>query len=89
MREVARLLADAVDPDLASLLSFEVGPAAITELAQRLGGWLALDPERRHGAGRSLAARVDELWSWEGVARGVIAASRGELDRLPRVTADP
>jgi hypothetical protein len=23
------------------------------------------------------------LWSWEGVARGVIATSRGELDRLP------
>ena len=89
MREVARLLADAVDPDLASLLSFEVGPAAVAELAQRLGGWLALDPERRHGAGRALAARVDELWSWEGVARGVLAASRGELDRLPRVTADP
>jgi hypothetical protein len=44
---------------------------------------------RRHGAGRALAARVDELWSWEGVARGVLAASRGELDRLPRVTADP
>jgi glycosyltransferase involved in cell wall biosynthesis len=85
MREVARLLADAVDPDLASLLSFEVGPAAVTELAQRLGGWLSVDPRRRRQAGRGLAARVDELWSWEGVARGVLAASRGELGRLPRV----
>jgi glycosyltransferase involved in cell wall biosynthesis len=85
MREVAGLLADAVDTDLALLLSFEIGPAAVTELAQRLSGWLALDPERRREAGRSLAARVDELWSWEGVARGMIAASRGELDRLPRV----
>jgi glycosyltransferase involved in cell wall biosynthesis len=85
MREVAQLLADAVEPDLARLLSFPVGPGAVTQLADRLCGWLALDPERRRGAGRSLAARVDQLWSWEGVARGVIAASRGELDELPAV----
>jgi hypothetical protein len=26
---------------------------------------------------------VRELWSWEGVARGVIAASEGRLDELP------
>ena len=85
MREVCRLLADALDPDLAPLLSFEVGPGAVTELAERLDGWLALDPERRRLAGQALAKRVDELWSWERVARTVIAASRGELDALPRV----
>ncbi|HET8593475.1 MAG TPA: glycosyltransferase, partial [Solirubrobacterales bacterium] len=85
MREVARLLADVIDPDLRPLLGFGVGPNAIAELAERLAGWLALDRDRRRSAGRALAARVDELWSWEGVARGVIAASRGELDALPRV----
>jgi glycosyltransferase involved in cell wall biosynthesis len=86
MREVAQLLAEAVPPELARLLSFPVGPDAITQLADRLEGWLALDPERRHEAGLALSKRVDELWSWEGVARTVIAASRGELDGLPRVT---
>jgi glycosyltransferase involved in cell wall biosynthesis len=85
MREVAQLLGEAVEPELARLLSFPVGPRAVTELADRLCGWLALDPERRRATGRSLANRVDQLWSWEGVARGVIAASRGELDRLPPV----
>jgi glycosyltransferase involved in cell wall biosynthesis len=85
MREVARLLAEAVEPDLAPLLSFPVGAGAVVELAERLSGWLALDPERRRQAGEALARRVDELWSWEGVARGVIAASRGELESLPRV----
>jgi glycosyltransferase involved in cell wall biosynthesis len=85
MREVAQLLAESLEPDLARLLSFPVGPGAIGELAERLSGWLELDPERRREAGRALAARVDELWSWEGVARGVIAASRGELESLPRV----
>ena len=41
-----------------------------------MDGW-RLDPERRREAGLALSARVDELWSWEGVARTVIAASRG------------
>jgi glycosyltransferase involved in cell wall biosynthesis len=85
MREVSRLLADALDPDLAPLLSFPIGPTAITELADRLNGWLDLPAERRREAGLALAKRVDELWSWEGVARTVIAASRGELDGLPQV----
>jgi glycosyltransferase involved in cell wall biosynthesis len=85
MREVSRLLADALDRALAPLLGFAVAPGAVTGLAERLSGWLALDPKRRREAGRALAARVEELWSWEEVARGVIAASRGELDRLSRV----
>jgi glycosyltransferase involved in cell wall biosynthesis len=85
MREVSELLAEALDPDLAPLLSFPVGPEAVTELASRICGWLALDPARRRQAGLSLAKRVDELWSWEGVARSVIAASRGELDELTPV----
>ena len=45
----------------------------------------ALDPVRRHEAGLALSGRVDELWSWQGVARTVIAASRGELEGLPEV----
>jgi glycosyltransferase involved in cell wall biosynthesis len=85
MREVAELLAEAVPPDEARLLSFPVGPGAITELADRLEGWLAMDPERHREAGLALSARVDELWSWQGVARTVIAASEGQIDQLPRV----
>jgi glycosyltransferase involved in cell wall biosynthesis len=85
MREVSQLLADALDPDLVPLLSFRVGPGAVGELADRIRGWLALDSGRRREAGLALAARVDQLWSWEGVARTVIAASRGELEELPPV----
>ena len=87
MREVSQLLAEALDPDLAPLLSFQVGPDAVIQLTDRIGGWLALDPERRREAGLELAKRVDQLWSWEGVARTVIAASRGELDGLPPVVS--
>jgi glycosyltransferase involved in cell wall biosynthesis len=85
MREVSQQLAEALDPDLARLLSFPVGPDAVSQLSDRVCGWLALDPARRREAGLSLARRVDELWSWDGVARTVIAASRGELDGLPPV----
>jgi glycosyltransferase involved in cell wall biosynthesis len=85
MREVAQLLAEALEPDLGRLLSFPVGPGAVTKLAERLSRWLELPDERRRTAGLALAQRVDRLWSWEGVARGVIAASRAELDELPPV----
>jgi hypothetical protein len=85
MREVARLLGEALEPDLRPLLSFPVGTTAVTELADRLSGWLDLTEEQRRAAGLALAGRVDQLWSWEGVARTVIAASRGELDDLPEV----
>jgi glycosyltransferase involved in cell wall biosynthesis len=85
MREVSQLLAEVLDPDLAPLLGFSVGPDAVSQLTERICGWLALDPERRREAGLELAKRVDQLWSWEGVARTVIAASRGELDGLPPV----
>ena len=85
MREVSLKLADAVGPELAPLLSFPVGPGAVEEIAERVNGWLELDVTRRREVGERLAARVNELWSWEEVARGVLAASAGELDGLPRV----
>jgi len=85
MREVSQQLAEVLDPGLARLLSFPIDAEAITELADRIGGWLELDPVRRHEAGLALSGRVDELWSWQGVARTVIAASRGELEGLPEV----
>ena len=85
MREVSEQLSGVLDSDLASLLSFPLDADAVTELAERIDGWLALAPERRHQAGLALSRRVDELWSWEGVARTVIAASQGELEGLPEV----
>ena len=52
-------------------------------IAERLNAWLSLPEDRRAEAREALVRTVHRLWSWEGVARGVIAASRGELDRLP------
>ena len=39
-------------------------------------------PSVRERRARAWSRRSRERWSWEGVARGVIAAARGELDDL-------
>ncbi|HWA53269.1 MAG TPA: glycosyltransferase family 4 protein [Solirubrobacterales bacterium] len=83
MLEVSRQLAAALPPDVGPLTSFPVEPGAVEAIAARLDGWLSLPEERREGAREALVETARRLWSWEGVARGVIAAARGELDRLP------
>jgi hypothetical protein len=54
----------------------------VRSLATRLCGWLQTDPALRAQTRAGLVAAVREHWSWEGVANGVIAAARGELDEL-------
>jgi glycosyltransferase involved in cell wall biosynthesis len=83
MREVSRELAGAVPPEAAELVSFPVEEGAVEAIADRLNRWLELPEERRIEAREALVETARRLWSWKGVARGVIAASRGELDRLP------
>jgi glycosyltransferase involved in cell wall biosynthesis len=83
MREVSRELASALPAEVAELVSFPVEEGAVEAIAERLNGWLALPEAERIEAREALVATARRLWSWEGVARGAIAASRGELDRLP------
>jgi glycosyltransferase involved in cell wall biosynthesis len=83
MLEVSRQLAAALPEDLASLLSFPVAAGAVEAIAARLSVWFALPAARREVAREALMQTVGRLWSWEGVARGVLAAAAGELDDLP------
>jgi glycosyltransferase involved in cell wall biosynthesis len=78
LAEVTAVLADDV-PEIADLISFEVGPGAVGEIASCLNGWLEIERGERVSLGRSLSESADRHWSWEGVARDLIAASRGEL----------
>jgi hypothetical protein len=83
MLEVSRQLAAELPGEIGELTSFPVEEGAVTALAERLDRWLGLPEEARSAAREALVETTRRLWSWEGVARGVIAASRGELDRLP------
>ncbi len=84
MLEVSRQLAAALPAEVGRLTSFPVEPGAVAELADRLTAWLDLPEAERRRSREALVATVGRLWSWEGVARGVLAASAGELAELPR-----
>ena len=83
MLEVSRQLQEALPPEVGRLTSFPVEAGAVEAIAERLNGWLGLSGAEREAAQESLVETARRLWSWEGVARGAIAASMGDLDRLP------
>jgi glycosyltransferase involved in cell wall biosynthesis len=82
LAEVSSVLADAVPEPAGAWLSFPVEDGAVRALAARLVGWLTADPLLRAQTRQGLVSAVREHWSWEGVAKGVIAAAQGELDVL-------
>ncbi len=84
LAEVARTLAEAVPEAARGWLTFDVGPGAVGELAAGLSGWLAAPDDLRAETREAIVAATRERYSWDGVARTVIAAARGELDELPR-----
>jgi glycosyltransferase involved in cell wall biosynthesis len=84
MAEVTATLAPALPQELRPLLSFEVGPGAVEEIADKLVAWLTLDSSERERARRSLAREAARRYSWESVAEGVVAAAQGRLDELDR-----
>jgi len=83
MAEVSATLAPALDPELRPLLSFEVGPDSVRQIADKLVTWLTLDSGTRERARAALAAQAARRYSWESVAEGVIAAAQGRLEALP------
>jgi len=85
--EVTATLAEAVEPAIRPLLSFERGPGAVEEIAGKLLGWLSLPAAQRERAAASLSAAGRRTYGWESVAEGVIAAAQGRLGDLPEAGA--
>jgi glycosyltransferase involved in cell wall biosynthesis len=83
--EVARTLREAVPAPAREWLSFRLGDGSVTELAEALSGWLAAPEDVRERTRETIVSVTRERYSWDGVARTVIAAARGELDALPTV----
>jgi len=80
--EVSDVLARAVPGEAAGLLSFTLDDGAVAATAARLVSWLTADAQLRSKTRAGLIATVRERWSWDSVARGVIAAAQGELEHL-------
>jgi glycosyltransferase involved in cell wall biosynthesis len=81
--EVAETLGGAVPEAARPLLAFDLGPQAVPQLAAALAGWLEAPAELRQAAREAMVAITRERYSWEGVARTVLAAAQGRLDGLP------
>jgi glycosyltransferase involved in cell wall biosynthesis len=81
LAEVTRTLAGAVPPAARPWLSFENGD--VRGLADRLIAWLCAPEDVRAPTRDGLVRVARERYSWEGVARSVLAAARGRLEELP------
>jgi glycosyltransferase involved in cell wall biosynthesis len=77
MAEVTATLRPALPEHLRHMMSFDVGPEAVSEIASKLVEWLELDPAERDAARAALAAEAARRYSWESVADGVIEAASG------------
>jgi glycosyltransferase involved in cell wall biosynthesis len=86
MREVSERLAAAQPEAVAPLTSFPVEIGAVEAIADRLDRWFDLPEQTRAEARATLVETVARLWSWEGVARGVLDAAAGNLGGLPLPT---
>ena len=82
LADVSHALAGAVPEEAAQWLSFPVDDHAVGALAERIVSWLEADPALRSETRAGLISTARERWSWDGVARGVLAAARGELAGL-------
>ena len=82
LAEVSAQLAEAVPPEAAPWLSFPVDDDAVEALADRIASWLEAPEDLRRRTREALVATARERFSWEGVARDVIAAAEGRLDDL-------
>jgi glycosyltransferase involved in cell wall biosynthesis len=82
LAEVSAALRRNVPVQAAEWLSFVVDKHAVPALASCLIGWLQADESVRAETRHGLVRTAREQFSWEGVAANVIAAARGDLDRL-------
>ena len=81
--EVATTLSEVVPEAARPLLGFERGADAVPQLAAAVAGWLEAPEALRAATREAMVAVTRERYSWDGVARTVLAAAQGDLDGLP------
>jgi glycosyltransferase involved in cell wall biosynthesis len=81
--EVSAQLAETLPEQARAWLSFDLeGADPVRELAGNLVAWLEAPEDVRAEVRSALVATAQARFSWEGVANGVIAAARGEVQQL-------
>jgi len=83
LAEVARGLRAGLPEAARPWLSFPLDDRVVDAIADRLVAWLCAPADLRSQTRGAVAAAARERYSWEGVARGVLAAANGQLDALP------
>jgi glycosyltransferase involved in cell wall biosynthesis len=81
LAEVTRTLAAVVPERARPWLGFPTGD--VRGIADRLVAWLQAPEDLREATRAALVRVARERYSWQGVARDVIAAAEGRLDDLP------
>jgi glycosyltransferase involved in cell wall biosynthesis len=87
LAEVSRVLEASVPQGVHPWLRFPLDDDAVSHLAACLVGWLEAPAPLRERTRRALTRTAREQFSWDGVARTVVAAASGRLDDLPRIHA--
>jgi glycosyltransferase involved in cell wall biosynthesis len=90
LAEVTAVLGPAIGEDLRPLLSFDLGPDVVRQIASNLAWWLAFasdTPDAWARATASLGEVARTGFGWPDVANGVTAAAQGRLSGLPPVPA--
>jgi glycosyltransferase involved in cell wall biosynthesis len=85
LAEVTATLQAAVPREARDWLTFEVGDGAVEAIAGRLVAWLRAPEDLRARTRAALESVARERYSWEGVARSVVAAAQGRLGELAQV----
>jgi len=83
LQEVAAQLAPAVGDPVAEWLAYPPEDDPVRGMAARVTAWLEAPESVRAPAREALVRTARERFSWEGVARGVVAAAQGDLGALP------
>jgi glycosyltransferase involved in cell wall biosynthesis len=80
LAEVADALAQTVPEPARPWLAFPLDGDPVRAIADRVAAWLEAPAALRDDVRSALVGTVRERWSWEGVARGVLAAAQPGAD---------
>jgi glycosyltransferase involved in cell wall biosynthesis len=82
LAEVSAQLAEAVPPEAAPWLSFAVDDGAVAALADCIASWLEAPEDLRARTREALVATARDRFSWDGVARDMVAGAEGRIGDL-------